>query len=156
MKYCNIIALSRLQTTPFCTGKCRSHASEGSFLQTVQANEDQSEPIEKNGLKCGWLSAAEAVAGNVISLSTGSKCVPQHSSQSSVKSTSLPFQMASRTYFPNSHNSKYTQKRLSKSAEMQLSVLPVSQHNEWLCSWLIWSQISMDCISRKVIVHICH
>lgn len=76
MKYCNIIALSRLQTTPFCTGKCRSHASEGSFLQTVQANEDQSEPIEKNGLKCGWLSAAEAVAGNVISLSTGSKCVP--------------------------------------------------------------------------------
>lgn len=47
----------------------------------MQANEDQSEPIEKNGLKCGWLSAAEAVAGNVVSLSTGSKRVPQHSSQ---------------------------------------------------------------------------
>lgn len=130
MKYCNIIALSRLQTTPFCTGKCRSHASEGSFLQTVQANEDQSELIEKKGVKCGWLSAAEAVAGNVISLSTGSKRVPQHSSQSSVKSTSRPFQMASRTYFPNSRNSKYTQKCLSKSAEMQLSVLPVSQ--QWM------------------------
>lgn len=53
MKYCNITASRRLQTTPFCTGKCRSHASEGSFLQTMQANEDQSEPIEKNGLKRG-------------------------------------------------------------------------------------------------------
>lgn len=68
MKYCNITAWSRLQTTPFCTAKCRSHASEGSFLQTMQANEDQSEPIEQNGLKCGWLSAAEAIAVSAVSL----------------------------------------------------------------------------------------
>lgn len=155
MKYCNIIALSRLQTTPFCTGKCRSHASEGSFLQTVQANEDQSEPIEKNGLKCGWLSAAEAVAGNVVSLSTGSKCVPQHS-RVQWRVPVYHFRQQVGHISPILIVTKYKQKCLSKSAEMQMSVLPVSQHNEWLCSSLIWPQISTQCISRKVIVRICH
>lgn len=51
---------------------------------------------------------------------------------------------------------KHTWKCLSKSSEMQMSVLPISQHNESLCSWLIWPQISMHCISRTVIVHIYH
>lgn len=47
--------------------------------------------IKAHWKKIDWLIAAEAAAGNLVSLLTDTKYVLQPKSQSAVKSTSTPF-----------------------------------------------------------------